>query len=67
MKIVGKSDGGEWAASKILSNLIEESGLTNTFLAVTRRHAGPNLGQKRFTIITDIAKKVNALVFKNEE
>ena len=58
MKITGNSDGGEWAASKILSNLIVESGLTNTFLAVTRRHAGPNLGKKRFTIITDIARKV---------
>ena len=58
MKITGNSDEGEWAASKTLSNLIVESGLTNTFLAITRRHAGSNLGQKRFTIITDVARKV---------
>ena len=57
MKIIGNSDGGEWAPSKILSNIIEENGLTNIFLAVTRKHAGPNIGQKRFAIIADVAKK----------
>ena len=29
MKIVGNSDGGEWAASNLLANLIEEHGLTS--------------------------------------
>ena len=57
MKITGNSDGGEWAASKLLLNLIEEQGFTNTFLAVTRKHAGPNLGSKRFKIITEIGTK----------
>ena len=57
MKIVGNNDGGEWAASKMLVNLIEEKGLTNIFLAVTRKHAGPNLGRKRFTYITKMATK----------
>ena len=57
MKIVGNSDGGEWVASRLLANLIEEHRLTNTFLAVTRKHAGPKLGTKRFKIITDIGTK----------
>ena len=57
MKIVGNNDGGEWAASRLLANLIEEHGLTNTFLAVTRKLAGPNLGPKRFKIITEIGTK----------
>ena len=53
MTIQGNSDGGEWAASKILANLMEEKGKTNIFLAVTRKHAGPNLGQKRFQFISE--------------
>ena len=57
MKIVGNNDGGEWAASRLLVNLIEEYGLTNTFLAVTRKHVGPNLASKRFKIITEIGMK----------
>ena len=57
IKIVGNNDGGEWAASGLLANLIEEHGLSNTFLAVTRKHAGPNLGSKRFKIITEIGMK----------
>ena len=46
MKVQGNSDGGEWAASKILANLLEQNLKTNIFLAVTRKHEGPNLGQK---------------------
>ena len=57
MKINGNSDGGEWAASKILANLIEENQATNTFLAVTRKHDGPNLGQRRFAIISEMGKR----------
>ena len=54
MKILGNDDGGEWAASKLLANLIEEKGCTNIFLAVSRKHAGPNLGAKRFSLITEM-------------
>ena len=57
MKISGHNDGGEWAASKLLENLLEERGLTNVFLAVTRKHDGPNLGQKRFNFITEMGSK----------
>ena len=55
MKIEGNSDGGEWAASRLLVTLIEEEGLKNVFLAVTRKHAGPNLGPQRFKIISEVA------------
>ena len=54
MRIQGNSDGGEWAASKLLANIIEESGKTNIFLAVSRKHAGPNVGQKRFKLISEM-------------
>ena len=54
MKILGNDDGGEWAASKLLANLIEEKGCRNIFLAVSRKHAGPNLGAKRFGFITEM-------------
>ena len=40
MKIVGNSDEGEWAASRLLANLIEEHGLTNTFLALQENTQG---------------------------
>ena len=57
MKIAGNSDGGEWAASRLLANLIEENGKTNVFIAVSRKHAGPNLGPKRFHLITEVGAK----------
>lgn len=58
MKVQGNSDGGEWAASKILANLLEENLKTNIFLAVSRKHDGPNLGRKRFSIISQIGREV---------
>ena len=57
IKISGHNDGGEWAASKLLANLIEERGLTNVFLSVTRKHDGSNLGQRRFALITEIGNR----------
>ena len=57
MKISGHSNRGEWTASKLLANLIEERGLTNVFLSVTSKHDGPNLGQRRFALITEIGNK----------
>ena len=57
MKIVRNNDGVEWAVTRLLANLIKEHGLTNTFLAVARKHAGPNLGYKRFKIVTEIGIK----------
>ena len=57
MKIVGNSDGGEWAASRLITALIEEKDKTNVFVAVTGKHAGPNLGPKRFRIISEIGSE----------
>ena len=62
MKISGHSDGGECAASKLLTNLIEETGLTNVFPSVTRKHHGPNLGQRRFALITGIGNRALDMV-----
>ena len=58
--IAGQSDDGETGASDILSNIIQEKGLTNIFLAVSRHHNGPNLGKKRFEIIRATALDVLA-------
>ena len=55
LAITGNNDDGEIAASKILQSLIQEQGLTNVFLAVNRRHDGPNLGKQRFDIIKSVA------------
>ena len=55
MKITGHSDDGEWSASKILLNKLLENKQENTFLAVSRIHAGPNLGKQRFNIIANVA------------
>ena len=49
--IIGQSDDGETGASDILKTIIQERGLTNIFLSVSRCHNGPNLGKKRFEII----------------
>ena len=55
MKITGHSDDGEWAASRIILKLLKDKQKTNIFVAVSRIHDGPNLGQKRFTAITSAA------------
>ena len=52
MKISGHSDDGEWSASKIITNIMRKEGENNIFVAVSRRHDGPNLGPKRFTAIS---------------
>ena len=55
MKITGYSDDGEWTASKILMNQLLEKQYTNTFIAVSRIHNGPNLGKMRFNIVSRVA------------
>ena len=59
--ITGHSDDGEYSASKILGDITKEKGLENIFLAVTRIHNGPNLGMKRFELISSAARKVIAV------
>ena len=56
MRITGHSDDGEWAASKLLVNLLAKNPAENIFVAVSRRHEGPNLGRQRFNIIVSAAK-----------
>ena len=55
LKITGHSDDGEWTASKILLNKLLESKLENAFIAVSRIQDGPNLGNLRFNIISQVA------------
>ena len=57
IRITGNSDDGEWAASRLLSDLIAHKIESNIFIAVSRRHEGPNLGRIRFTIISKIAEE----------
>ena len=40
----------------LLANILEENEITN-ILAVTRKHDGPNLGQKRFSIISEMGRR----------
>ena len=65
-KVDGHSDDGETGASDILKTLIEERRLTNTFLAVSRCHNGPNLGKRRYelmrsTALDALSKKDNTI------
>ena len=62
MTISGHSDDGEWSASKLILNLIKENKQSNVFVAVSRRHDGPNLGPQRFTIISSVASKALSMV-----
>ena len=54
----GFSDDGENNAGKLLFDLLEEYNLTNTFICVTRAKLGPNIGSKRFELITQAAKEL---------
>ena len=54
----GNSDDGEYGGSRILTRLLKESKLTNTFLAVSRVHNGPNIGRKRFDLIEESCRRV---------
>ena len=51
-------DDGEWAASRVIADTIARMSQTNILVAVSRRHEGPNLGQSRFRIISDVANEV---------
>ena len=57
MRICGNSDEGEWSASRLLADLIAKRSQSNILVAVSRRHDGPNLGQKRFSIISSVASE----------
>ena len=54
----GHSDDGETGASNILKTVIEEKGLNNIFISVSRCHNGPNLGKRSFEIIRSTALDV---------
>ena len=62
LRITGHSDDGEWAASKLLANLLAENRSDNILVAVSRRHDGPNLGRQRFSIIVSAAKEALQLL-----
>ena len=62
MTISGHSDDGEWSASKLILNLLKENGKSNIFVAVSRRHDGPNLGPQQFTTISAIASKAMQMI-----
>lgn len=54
----GYSDDGETNGSKLLMDIIDDRKLDNIFLCVTRNKDGPNIGQKRFDLITNCAKQL---------
>ena len=65
IRITGNSDDGEWAASRLIADLISHKMETNIFIAVSRRHQGPNLGRTRFSVFSQIAQE--ALTTLNEK
>ena len=62
IRITGNSDDGEWSASRLLTDVISHNNESNIFIAVSRRHEGPNLGRKRFSIISKTAEDVLQLL-----
>ena len=54
----GYSDDGETGASYVLKEIIYERSLKNIFVAVSRKHLGPNLGKRRFDHIKSAAAEV---------
>ena len=60
IRITGNNDDGEWAASRLIADLISQKMETNIFIAVSRRHQGPNLGRRRFSAISQVAQEALA-------
>ena len=58
MKITGNSDDGEYAASRLIADVIAQEQQSNIIIAISRRHEGPNLGRQRFNIFSSLAKEV---------
>ena len=54
----GYSDDGEWNASCILRDLLQQKGLTEAMLVVTCKYGGYKLGKKRFELIKQVASEV---------
>ena len=52
-------DDEEWKAGMILMDLLNQKGLTEVILIVSRKYGGINLGRKRFELIKKVA--VNAI------
>ena len=61
--ISGFSDDREWCGGKVLDKLLEEKNINNAFLAVSRLHRGPNLGQDRFKHIESVARDALSVEF----
>ena len=53
--VSGHDDDGEWSASQILMELLQDKGINDGILIVTRKHGGQNLGKQRFDIIRQVA------------
>ena len=56
--VEGYSDDGEVRGSKEIWRAMDRLGINNVFVAVSRRHDGPNIGQRRFDIIREVTNKV---------
>ena len=54
--VSGHEDDGEWSASEILLDLLQETDVTGGMLIMSCTYGGQNLGKQRFDIIKQIAK-----------
>ena len=57
IRTTGNSDNREWAASHLIADLISQTMETSIFIEVSRRHQGPNLGRRHFSVISQIAQE----------
>lgn len=62
MTVSGHSDNGEWGAASLLAGVLERQHLDNVFVAVTRKYGGEDMGQRRFTIISEMGEKAVGLL-----
>ena len=53
----GNQDDGEYGASKKILQILNDSGMVNTVLFVTRQYGGIQLGPRRFTFIENVARE----------
>ena len=58
----GNFDGGECGGSEILVKYIQGRKMDNIFVAVSRIHAGPNSGKRRFQMIKQACMDVLNLI-----
>ena len=54
----GHDDDGEWCASEILLELLQQKDITDGIVVVSRIYGGQNLGKQRFDIIRQTAQDI---------